>query len=346
MSLEKIGCYSQIHQWGSVIHDTYGHPLYRLSIDSESVKGYIDLVHMKHWLFGNSFVSMPFSDTGGFRTADENSERKLFSLVLGLASRCRVNSIDLRMDRPVKWLTQDYIDKIRFESSREISRVGLMIKTHKVKMVFELPDSVDSLLNGFKSKLRSQIRRPIKEGMIYRIGKKELLDDFYKVFAENMRDLGSPVHSKKLFLNVLKSYNRYSDLIIIYDKKRKPVAGAMVIGNGDSLSNPWASSLKEYRAFSPNMLLYWVMLEYAVKRGYKTFDFGRSTPGEGTYTFKQQWGAKEIPLYWYNISINKTQDDKPEDHDPVFGLMVKLWQRLPLSVAQILGPIIRKDISL
>ena len=106
-----------------------------------------------------------------------------------------------------------------------------------------------------------------------------------------MRDLGSPVHSKRMIESVLEEYPEKSTVMIIY-KDDKPVACGLVIGHRDILENPWASSLRNYSNLSPNMLLYWTMLEYACDNGYKKFDFGRSTPGEGTYKFKKQWGAK------------------------------------------------------
>ena len=113
-------------------------------------------------------------------------------------------------------------------------------------------------MKSFKSKLRSQIKKPIKEGLEAKVGGPELLEDFYKVFLINMRDLGSPVHSKKLMQNVLVAFLDKAKIIVVY-KDRDPLACSLIIEFNDTLENPWASSLREYSRLSPNMLLYWTM---------------------------------------------------------------------------------------
>ena len=173
----------------------------------------------------------------------------------------------------------------------------------------------------------------------------ELLEDFYKVFLVNMRELGSPVHSAQLMRHVLSEFGEHCRIVMVY-KSEEPVASALVVGFHKVLRNPWASSLRKYATLSPNMLLYLRMLEYACDKGYRVFDFGRSTKGEGTYKFKEQWGAVPVPLYWYYISL----DGKSLDPE---GAGVKrleaaryYWRKLPLIVTKVVGPRIRKHISL
>jgi hypothetical protein len=93
------------------------------------------------------------------------------------------------------------------------------------------------------------------------------------------------------------------------------------------------------------MLLYWSMLEYAVQNGYASFDFGRSTKEEGTYRFKEQWGARPEPLYWYYYSRNG-QAGVSSTSGAKRKLFIKVWQKVPLIVTQTAGPIIRKRIPL
>jgi FemAB-related protein (PEP-CTERM system-associated) len=214
----------------------------------------------------------------------------------------------------------------------------------KVRIVRPLPEGSEQLLSSFKSKLRSQIRKPIREGLHSAIGGLELLTGFYEVFSINMRDLGSPVHSKKFFACLLNEFREHAKIFLIY-KGSQPVAASLVFGFQNILSNPWSSSLKKFSQLSPNMLLYWSMLEYACDSGYEYFDFGRSTPDEGTYKFKVQWEAKPKPLYWYYLGEQK---DLRGEHSQSskFHLAISCWKWLPVSVTRIWGPVLRRHIGL
>lgn len=333
--------YSQTPQWISTIFDTYGLSVYSISVNENGCKGSLDIVHMKHSLFGNSLVSIPFSDVGGFNTSYKHIEKKLFHEALRQVEKCKADTLEIRMDHPVEWLNEDYLNKTE-------KPYRLVVNSHKVGMTLELPGTTEELMAGFKSKLRSQIKKPIKDGMSYLIGGSELIDDFYNVFSINMRDLGSPVHSRELFYNFFNEFHNNASVIVVYAKNKKPVASAIFVGTGTCMSNPWASSLRDYRTSSPNMLLYWAMLEYAVKKKFRQFDFGRSTPGEGTHAFKVQWGAKPKTLYWYTISLKPNMglmNDRAGDNNSL-GIIVRMWQKLPVSIATLMGPWIRKNISL
>jgi FemAB-related protein (PEP-CTERM system-associated) len=212
-------------------------------------------------------------------------------------------------------------------------------------MLLELPRSKEELLKSFKAKLRSQISRPQKEGMTTIIGKAELIDSFYKVFSINMRDLGSPVHSKKLLKEICDILN-YNVRIGIVNYENTPVAAGLIFCFRDTVEIPWASSLKQYNKLSPNMLLYWSLMEYACDNGFTYFDFGRSTPEEGTYKFKEQWGAKPWPLYWQNIVFNGHPVSQNDLKKSDFGRASHYWKKLPVPISNMIGPLIRKHISL
>jgi hypothetical protein len=117
---------------------------------------------------------------------------------------------------------------------------------------------------------------------------------------------------------------------------------------------PWASARTVFNKLNPNMLLYWTFLSFACENGYSRFDFGRSTPEEGTYRFKKQWGAVPHPLYWYEVPGERTrsytQGEGPEEIQNRTSILrscvTSVWQKLPLSIANTLGPELRKYISL
>ena len=320
----KTNCYHQI-EWKEIIEKSFGHKAYYLYSENENgrITGIAPLVHLKSFMFGSFMVSLPYFNYGGICADDEDTYSFLLNESVNLARRKGASHIEFR----------------------ETSSINnsLQKKQTKVSMTRPLPKSSDALWTSIGSKLRSQIKRPEREGMYFKIGREEELNAFYEVFCENMRDLGTPVYSINFFLNVLKTFPS-SWICSVYTKGNKPVAAGFLVGFKDTLEIPWASSLRNYNSLSPNMLLYWSCLKFACDSGYKVFDFGRSTPNEGTYKFKEQWGAKPLPLYWYYWM----QDDKymPElnTSNPKFTLAIHVWQRLPVGLTKILGPMIVRNI--
>jgi serine/alanine adding enzyme len=178
------------------------------------------------------------------------------------------------------------------------------------------------------------------------VGGIELVDDFYEVFSANMRDLGSPVHSKDLFREVLDSLGD-SARIVTVSLKNQCMAGALIVCFRDTIEVPWASSLRRYNTLSPNMLLYWSLLKFASDSGYRYFDFGRSTPGEGTAKFKEQWGAKPHQLSWYTVGCDDGVSARKElQSRSGMSMAEEVWRRLPLFVANLIGPRLRANIPL
>ena len=241
---------------------------------------------MKHPLFGNKLVSMPFFDMGGILADTPEAEQDLLDHALSLAQKLRASGLELRHAASSALLS----GKESLRSGCNSKPVHCHTRAHKVRMLLDLPGSSDALMKSFKSKLRSQINRPLKQGLKIKSGGLELINDFYRVFIENMRDLGSPVHAKRLIKNVMTEFSDHARILLVH-KDNLPLAAALTVGFNGTLENPWASALKRYSHLSPNMLVYWGMLDYAAQNGFARFDFGRSTPGEGTFKFKEQWGA-------------------------------------------------------
>jgi len=127
-------------------------------------------------------------------------------------------------------------------------------------------------------------------------------------------------------------------------KNSIPIGGGIILCSRDMVTIPWASTIKEYNSLSPNMLLYWEFLKYASDQGYAFFDFGRSTPGEGTFKFKQQWGAEPVPLHWYRINADK---DETEGSAGLLRLYAeRVWSHIPQILTDAVGPMIRRFITL
>lgn len=343
--------------WKEVIESVYGHKgYYLLAEEGSRVVGILPLVHVRAPFWGGVLCSMPFLNYGGILTDTPEAAEALLQEAVSLASRLGVRKIELRQTAPL---------------SAQNSRLQVPIKEtgHKVRMVLPLSGTPEAFYGAFKSKLKSQIRRPLKEGMTAKVGGAELTEDFYAVLARNMRDLGSPVHSVKLFRKVFQhldagpsasgqssgesssepgSTKRGASVRIgVVYHPDGPVAAGLVVAFKETVEIPWASSLRTYNRLSPNMLLYWSLIEFALRSECRYFDFGRSTPDEGTYRFKEQWGAAPRPLYWYVIGARKNADRMLSDHDSKMrAWTAALWSRLPLPAANRIGPWIRGAIPL
>ena len=318
--------------WKKAVETAYGHKTYYLMAEENGqVSGVLPLVYFKLPVLSGYFVSTPFCDFGDAVAADDHTKVQLIMKATLIAKGEKIKYIELRGD--VKQIS--------------LQNLNLTVNTmsHKVRMLLELPDSSEILWDSFKSKLRSQIRKAEKNDLVFKWGNIKDIDDFYAVFSQNMHDLGSPVHSKRWFYNILNFYGGNARMGLVYHNE-KPVGTGIILSNSNSISIPWASTLREYNRFSPNMMLYWNFLKYASDYGYKQFDFGRSTPDEGTYKFKVQWGAKPVPLYWHYIMTNKGEFRADSANSSKRDAIMKLWQKLPLGVANLIGPAIRKHISL
>jgi len=122
------------------------------------------------------------------------------------------------------------------------------------------------------------------------------------------------------------------------------VAASLVLWHGGTAEVPWASAIRTYNPLCPNVLLYWEMLKFSVGQRFASFDFGRSTPLEGTYQFKRQWGAEPRQLYWeYWLGQHASLPDR-SPKNPTFSAAIAVWQRLPVSLTRAIGPLIVRNI--
>jgi len=311
--------------WKRVIEETFGHRTHYWYAEDRSgnIRGVLPAVHLKSFLFGNFMVSLPYFNSCGICTEEESIAAALLEEAVQWARQEKMSHIELRQDAPLN--------------------IGLPRKTAKVSMRLALPSSADELVRTFDAKLRSQIRKPGKEGMISKIGRADELDSFYAVFSENMRDLGTPVYPKVFFRNILETFPDTSWICTVYQGPLA-VASGFLIGFREILEIPWASSLRAYKRSGPNMLLYWTALSWACENGYRVFDFGRSTPGEGTYKFKEQWGAKPSPLYWHYWMKNGGKLPELNPRNPKYAAAIHIWKKLPVGLTRLIGPAIVKNL--
>jgi FemAB-related protein (PEP-CTERM system-associated) len=315
------------HQWGwrAIIERTFGHETHYLVArgDGGETRGVLPLVRLKSRLFGDFLVSLPYFNYAGVLAESPAASQALLEEAERLAHKLGVSHIELR--------------------HRGAVELALPMRDDKVAMLLNVPNGEDGLWSSFKPKLRAQIRRPEKEGATVREGGAELVDDFYAVFARNMRDLGTPVYARQFFQAIVASFPAQARIFVV-DLARTPVAAGLVLAHRKTLEIPWASSLREANPAGVNMLLYWSVLRYAAARGFRRFDFGRSSKDSGTYRFKLQWGAQPEPLKWHYWLRGGGAVPQLTPHNPKYRLAVAAWRKLPVSVANLLGPHIVKNL--
>ncbi|HEX2493144.1 MAG TPA: FemAB family XrtA/PEP-CTERM system-associated protein [Steroidobacter sp.] len=314
-----------LYEWRTVIATVFGHESHYFAArdQDDQICGVLPVVRLRSALFGDFMVSMPYFNYGGVVADDAAVRSTLIDAAAKYAREIGVSHLELRHDAP---LHPDW-----------------PVRTDKVAMHLRLPESADALSKQLGSKLRSQIKRPAKEGAVCVEGGAELLDEFYGVFARNMRDLGTPVYSRTWFETILKTFPARTRLFVVR-LRDVAVAAALVIGYRGRLEIPWASSLQEANALGVNMLLYWHVLRYACAQKYEIFDFGRSSVDAGTYRFKKQWGAEPHQLYWHYWIRGGGPPPMLNPANPKYRLAVAAWRRLPLAVANRLGPLLVKNL--
>jgi serine/alanine adding enzyme len=298
-------------------------PMYFVAHRDGRIVGVLPTVLLDSWLFGRALVSLPFLNYGGVVADDEGAARALLDVALDAARAHRCRHVELRH------FQQQFAD--------------LPCKRHKVTMTLPLR-AASALWDGLDRKARNQVRKAQKSGLTYREGGAELLDAFYGVFARNMRDLGTPVHGARFFGEVLRTFPSRARIHVV-SHGTISVATGLTFETRGTVEIPWASSVRDFNSLCPNHLLYWSMLEGAADRGCSTFDFGRSTPHEGTYKFKEQWGAQPVPLCWeYGLLPPGADVPNASPSNPKFRLAIALWKKLPVGVANRIGPMIVRAI--
>lgn len=290
---------------------------YLAAVEGSNVVGVLPLVIFNGWLSGRFAVSLPFVNYGGILAEHDRAAQTLLDHATKLAQMRGWSHVELRHRTPL------------FEN--------LPSRRHKVAMRLALPATKEAAWQELDRKVRNQIRKAEKSGLTARIGGAELVECFYDIFARNMRDLGTPVYPKRFFSEPFEAFPECMGIVVVL-KGDHAVAAGFTSMFRDAVEVPSAGSLSEFRSFCPNHLLYWTVIQHAIHRGLRILDFGRSTPGEGTFLFKDQWGACAEPLCWeYRLRPGSHLPNR-SPANPKFAPAIAVWKRLPVGLATMIGP--------
>jgi serine/alanine adding enzyme len=304
-------------QWKQVIERSFGWPTYYLLAERDGrIAGVVPIVWQKSVAFGSFMTSLPFFSRGGIIAENRQTGTALFDYAVELAKQRNAKYFQLRHTEPLA--------------------LGLKSTRDKITLVRPV-GSPDEMMAGLDTKMRTNIRRSLKSGLEIEFGHEDLLSDFYRIFAIRMRELGTPVYSERFFAEILRAFPNESFICRVLHQG-KPVSASFLTGYRDRLEANWSSSLDEFSSLKPNVFMYWKILEFAAKKNYTTFDFGRSTVGSGTHHFKLKWHTKEEGLIWeYWATVSGKPNDLRQNSSK-FNLAVILWKRIPLAVTRAIGP--------
>ncbi|MBN2021257.1 MAG: FemAB family PEP-CTERM system-associated protein [Pirellulales bacterium] len=312
-------------RWLGALGEGLGHRVFCVeAARGGQTAGILPLVFVRSLLFGRFLVSLPYLNVGGAIADEESVAVAMVDRAVALADELDVKRLELRHEVAIAH-----------------PALGHTLDT-KVHMRLDLPGSSEALWESFDPKVRNQIRKGEKHDFEVVWGREPLLDDFYDVFAQNMRDLGTPVFGWRLFERILAHFPDEAELCVLR-REGRAAAGAILVHGPGMTEVPSASSLRAASATNANMLMYWHLLGRTIERGRPVFDFGRSTVGSGTYRFKKQWGARPHPAVWqYHVRAGSVDALRLESGK--FDLAVQVWRRLPVWLTRRLGPRIVRGI--
>jgi len=316
--------------WGRIFEQSYRlRPVYaHARSDGGELRGILPFATIRSLSGRRALCSLPFLDTGGLLAVGPEAEAALLDAALGLARRDGHHSLELRQVSPL---------------TRELAPSG---PAPRVDLALRLCEDEPSQWSALGSKVRNQTRKAEREHLVSSSGQdRHHLDAFYRVYARNMRDLGSPPHARTFFAAIADAFGPQQRFIVAKLHGR-PVGGLVAIHYAGRVIVPWASTLREERHRCPNNLIYWEAIRWALSLGAHEFDFGRSPPQSGTYRFKRGWGAEERPLWWTRLTPDGTPlTASPWSDQSWLQPLTRLWSYLPVSISTWTGARLRPHLA-
>jgi FemAB-related protein (PEP-CTERM system-associated) len=274
-------------------------------------------------LFGNALVSLPFAVYGGVAAMEEPAKAELESAAQNLAVELRVDHLEMRNCAPrhTEWPTQDLYVTFRRQ----------------------LAGDPDANLLAIPRKQRAMVRKGIANGLSSRSGTD--IEVFFSLYADNVHRHGTPALPLRYFRALLNEFGSDFETLIVCSRDGEPISGVVSFYFRDEVLPYYAGDRPAARALAANDFKYWELMRRACGRGARIFDYGRSKRGTGSFAFKRNWGFEPQPLH-YEYRLYRR--DKIPQNNPAaakYRLLAKVWRRLPISVANWLGPHIVRSLG-
>jgi FemAB-related protein (PEP-CTERM system-associated) len=309
--------------WKTVIERAFGHRATFLYAEADGkIEGVLPLAEVRSFLFGHSLVSLPFCVYGGVAAASDQARRALDEAAVVLAEKLGVGHLEYRSIAPrhADWAHSDLYVTFR----RPID-----------------PDP-EKNMNAIPRKQRAMVRKGIKAGLKSEI--EDGVDRFFAAYSHSVHRLGTPVFSKRYFEVLREVFARDSEVQTI-TVEGKLVASVLSFYFRDEVLPYYAGGMDIARDVAGNDFMYWELTRRAAERGLKVFDFGRSKKGTGSFDFKKNWGFEPQPLHYEYRLVKAASVPEVNPLNPKYQLAIKAWQRMPLALANLIGPYIARDLG-
>lgn len=308
--------------WKNVIEKTYDYKSYYfIAEDKGDIKGVFPLFLINSKIFGRKLVSIPFAPYGGICAENSKVENELVENAKFIAKEKNVDYLEIRSKINMKG---------NFEKNDQY-----------YTLILKLEKDPELVWNNFNRKVRNAVRKGIKSNLECEIGT-DKCKDFYYIYSQNMRNLGTPVHKYSFFSNLLTEFPEQTKIATVMFEN-KVIASIFLLSFKDTIISGWASSDKSYLELSPNNFIYWECIKSGCEHGYKYFDFGKSIFGSGTYHFKIPWGTEPYQLHYLYCLYNSRTVPNVSQENENRKLFANLYKKLPLQLTNLVGPKLRKE---
>jgi FemAB-related protein (PEP-CTERM system-associated) len=317
-----------LSHWQRLITKSFPHkPKHLVAVapgSGNTILGVLPLFLVRSRIFGSMIVSTPQAAYGGPLGTSPEVCAALLDEAKKMAQKEHVGFLEMR--------------SFRNESEDQT----LVRKDLYVTFRQELCADTEKQMLAIPRKTRAEIREGLRNGLEFKadgIG----VDEFYAVYSRSVRDLGTPVFSRRLFANGLREFGKNCRIFSVHFEG-KPVAAVWTLFYKDEIVPYYGGSIREYNRLAVNNFMYWMLIKFACENGYRVFDFGRSKKGTGSFDFKKRWGMTmtDLPYEYFLVGRESMPDTSPLN--PKFALMVRTWQKLPLPVANSIGPLISRHL--
>ena len=281
------------------------------------IRGVLPLFLVSNPITGRALISTPFAVYGGICASDEQADSELRRAACEMARAERVQYLELR-------------------ERQHGSDSSFCVKHLYVTFDQELPPEPEQLLQGFPRDTRYMIRKGKKNGL-YSVIDNRQLDDLYEIYAESVRQLGTPVFSKLWFRTLMKEFGERCEITVVRHQHRA-LAAVLSFRFRDSILPYYGGSLGEGRHLAANNFMYWEVMKRALESGVRRFDFGRSKLSTGSYMFKTQWNMRERALPYEFYLVRRTTLPNFSPLNSRFKPAIELWKHMPLPLTKVLGP--------
>jgi FemAB-related protein (PEP-CTERM system-associated) len=311
--------------WKTVVETSFRQPTrYQVALRGGEIVGVLPLVEIRSRLFGHALISTAFSIGGGVAALDDEAAEALDTVAVALLGSTGADYLEYR--RPPRrhqgWAAKE---DLYANFSRPI-----------------LTDADEDLLQ-IPRKQRAVVRKALKnDNLEVRID--ETVDDFYALYSLNVRNLGTPVFSKKFFSALARTFDEDCEILTV-TTGGKPISSVMSFYHRDAVMPYFTGSHIEARRLGSNDFMYWHVMRRAAQRGCSVFDFGRSKVGTGPFSFKKNWGFAPEPIVHEYCLKEGAQMPDLNPLNPKYAARVAVWKRLPLPVANFLGPLVVRNIG-